>query len=189
MYGRNKSEIVFPDLIVGNCLGGKEHTMNFKFSGVKPIGAFGYTTNMFFGGRCTHLYLIKEYGFYACKDKNVAKIIGFYIHNPYDVTELGQKLIKEYYSNKNVYFVRKDDLPVTEEDMLEREELIEQAVAKGYDRSHISHSTSLQIKDLLKVVEYENKTKGEVEIKPEVKAKSELELPKVELPKKTRARI
>lgn len=185
MYGRNKNEIVFPDLIVGNCLGGQEHTMNTKFAGVKSIGQFGYTTNNFFGGRCTHLYLVKEYGFYACKDKNKNRIIGFYVHDPYSVTELGKKLIREYYPTKLVLFIRKDDIPVTMEDMTEREELIERAVAVGYDRSNVTHMTALQIKDLIKVIEFENKSKEE----PKVESKSEPELPKVELPKKTRTRV
>lgn len=155
MYGRNKNEIVFPDIILGNCLGGIEHTMNFKFSGVKPIGAFGYTTNNFYGGRCTHLYHIKEYGFYACKDKSSPKIMGFYIHDPHEVTDLGKKLIKEYYGTKTVLFVNKGDLPVTQEDMKEREAAIKEAVAEGYDTNAISHMTALQIRDLVKVIRFE----------------------------------
>lgn len=155
MYGRSKNEIVFPDLIVGNCLGGIEHTMKFKFAGMKPIGDFGYTTNNFYGGRCTEMLFIKEYGFYACKQKNENKIIGFYIHDPHIVTELGKKLIKEYYGSKTVIFANKGDLPVTKEDMKEREAAIKEAVAEGYDLDLISHMTALQIKDLIKVIRFE----------------------------------
>ena len=187
MYGRNKNEIVFPDLLVGNFLGGQEHTMNFKFAGMKPISSFGYTSsNNFFGGRCLQLFFIKEYGFYACKDKYKPIVIGFYIHDPYIVTDLGKKLIQEYYPKKTVLFMRKEDLPVSDEDITEREELIQKAVALGYDRSNVSHSTSLQIKDLIRIIEYENKIK---ESAVEQKQKSEVELPVVEAPKRTRVKV
>lgn len=175
MYGKNKDTIIFPDLIPGNVLGGIEHTMRVKFSGIKPIGAFGYTTNTFFGGRSEILYFIPEYGFYACKANHEEKIIGFYADDPYIITDIGKKLIREYYMSKDVLFIKKGDVVISEEEYKERELALNEAVALGIELEVVSTMTARQINSLIKVLSAKNpevpKTKPDESEEPKVVTK------------------
>jgi len=154
MYNKARNEITFPHLLGNNVLDGKVHNFNCINGGMKGIGQFGLITETFFGGRCIELGLIKEYGFYACKDRFKMDVIGFYIDDPNMVTDLGRKLIKERLAGYDVYFVRTEERPADPIDFAKREELRKEAAKVGYSPEIINRSNAEELISLLKVHEF-----------------------------------
>lgn len=107
MYDRMTRELTFPHIILGDTINGKKHTFNSINGGIKMISdsPFHLIRDLFFGGNVIHLGLITEYGFYACPyyDSEI-KIVGFYIHDPQYLTELGKKIIEDLYPNTKIYY-------------------------------------------------------------------------------------
>jgi len=153
MYSKARNEITFPHVIPGNILGGKEHTFNSVNGGTKPINKFGLVSNTFLGGRCIELGFIKEYGFYACKEREGRRILAFYADDPKNFTELGRKLISQKFEGKNVIFELYSDLPVDPIDFEKREQARKEAIENGISPEVVSHLSANEISGLLKAVQ------------------------------------
>lgn len=149
--------ITFPHIILGNKLQGIEHTYNCVNGGIKPIADFNLKTNKFFGGNVLRMGFVKEYGFYACPHFELSKLIlGFYIHDPVTLTELGRRIIKEMYPGKEIVWekvsptVHRD---MTPEELQRKRELIEQAKERGVQESQISNSTIEELDGVLRAID------------------------------------
>ena len=117
MYDIEKNQVTFPHIISGAVLGNKLHTYNSINGGIKLIEdePFNLIRNKFFGGITQKLGLIAEYGFHACVHyEKPGIIVGFYIHEPATVTELGKKLIQEKYPDATIIYEKQDIVKKTE---------------------------------------------------------------------------
>ena len=167
---KNPKQIVFPHTISGAILNGKLYKWNDVNSGAKPIGAFGLTTNTFWGGRVNMLGFIKELGFWVCLDKhdpNKQKVLGFYLANPDEVTELGKVIIQGVFPQNEIIYMDIDDLPASVEDMSERRKVEQEAMdigVLGSNFKHISKASVGTLKSLIDAARYEQKLEIEKDI-------------------------
>lgn len=154
MYNHATNEILFPHIVPGNVLGDKQHTFNNVNGGVVPIEKFNLVRNKFFGGNVKMLGKIKEYGFYACPHFEKTKIIvGFYIHDPEDITEEGKKLLEGKYPDRKIVYKKVTSAPhrkMTTEEMKKKKELIQQAMDNGSSSMEINNATVQELEGLLK---------------------------------------
>lgn len=145
-----KNFIIFPHVIPGATLGGKVHDKNSINAGVKKLGDFGIERSSFYGGRVAVLGLIAEYGFYGCIDYADNALIGFYVHDPKMVTELGRKVLKDRFPNNELVF---DDVPeenagMTVADLAEMRELKAKIEKSGYSPAKLTHVNAEELKGL-----------------------------------------
>ncbi len=156
MYNPKKKTLVFPHFILGNAIGGKEHTWNNVNGGVKRLADFNIIRNKFLGGNVEIMGFIKEYGFFACPHfEKTQLILGFYIHDPSIVTDLGKKLIQEKYPDANILWdkvaptVHKQ---VSQEEIDRRKKLQAEAIANGAKAEYITHATADELDGLLQAI-------------------------------------
>ena len=154
MYNAQTNEILFPHLIPGNMLGGKEHTYNNVNGGVRNIAEFNLIGNKFFGGNVSKLGLIKEYGFYACPHREQPlKVLGFYIHDPEQMTNLGRELLQAKYPNArivNAKITASVHRELSAEEVARKKELLKQAEENGLSAPLVSQSTVDELEGLIK---------------------------------------
>jgi hypothetical protein len=154
MYNAQLNEVVFPHIITGNVLNNNIHNINHVNGGMVKIEDLNLSRNKFFGGNVEVLGLIKEYGFYACPHYEMTQnILGFYIHDPSMLTELGKRLIKEKYPNATVIFEKVTDCPhreMTAEEITKKKELIQKAVETGAVEAEIQNVAMPELENLLK---------------------------------------
>jgi hypothetical protein len=154
MYNAQTNEIYFPHLIPGNVLGNKEHTFNNVNAGIFPIEKFNLVRNRFFGGNVKNLGLIKEYGFYACPHYlKVKVIVGFFIDDPSQITELGKKLLQEKYPTATIVWEKITSAPhreMTPEEIEKKKEMIKEVVKNGGNAQEVSMATADELEGLLK---------------------------------------
>ncbi len=154
MYNEQTNEIYFPHIIPGHVLNGKEHTFNNVNAGIFPIEKFNLVRNRFFGGNVKNLGLIKEYGFYACPHYLKTKIIvGFFIDDPSQITELGKKLIKEKYPTVTIIWEKLTAAPhreMTPEEVERKKEMLKQVEKNGGNAQEASLATANELEGLLK---------------------------------------
>jgi hypothetical protein len=138
-------------------LSGKTYTWNDVDGGAKMIAQLGLPTN-FYGGNCVKLGLISSLGYWGCLDKNDSKhirLLGFRIADPKELTELGKKLFQEFYSNFDVVFSMKDDIPKTPEDLKLRAKLEARAQALEINPVAIKGVAIDTLKSLVDATEFE----------------------------------
>jgi len=151
MYNKATNELTFPHIIYGDTINGKKHTFNSINGGIKMISdsPFHLIRDLFFGGSVVRLGLITEYGFYACPyyDSEI-RIVGFYIHDPAFLTELGKKIIEEIYPTYKIIYSTvsvSPDRTFTEEELEKKKKLAEEL--KNGEAS-IPDADSLNIEEL-----------------------------------------
>lgn len=145
-----KNFIIFPHVIPGATIGGKLHDKNSINAGVKKLADFGIERSSFYGGRVAVLGLIAEYGFYGCIDYADNALIGFYVHDPATVTELGKKVLKDRFPNNVLVF---EDVPeerqaMTATDLAEMAELKAKIEKSGYSPAKLTHVNAEELKGL-----------------------------------------
>jgi hypothetical protein len=154
MYVKSTNEIYFPHIIPKTVLDGIEHTWNNVNGGAISISDLNINSNSFFGGNVTRLGFIKEYGFYACQSLYAnARILGFYIHDPSRVTELGKRLTREAFPSCKVIFDTYHESTMTDADRVHLREAREDAAEHGLTPELISHSNAEELKALIKSVQ------------------------------------
>ena len=104
MYDLSTNEITFPHTIATATLGGKKHTWNDVNGGSKMVADLCIDPNSFWGGNVLMLGWVKEYGMYACLHKDTHQVVGFYVHEPDKLTELGKELIVKAFPTRVVKF-------------------------------------------------------------------------------------
>lgn len=175
----NKTKMIysFPNTIPSAIIRGKTYKWNDVNDRSSPIGSFGLLSNMFWGGRVHTLGHIKEFGFWACQDKNdptKQKILGFYLPDPQKITELGKEVLeetlKELFPNieYEIVYEMTEDLPRPNEDPVSREKVIKEAMSIGVlDKNfkHISGASTSTLKSLIAAAKYEQKLERAKEIK------------------------
>jgi hypothetical protein len=158
LYNKATNEITFPHIISGNILGGKVHNTGCINGGFRMVtdAPFNLIKNRFLGGISSKLGLIKEYGFYACPHfVDQKKIVGFYIHDPESLTELGKRLIKEQYPSITINFITTSctaHRELTPKELEHKKELIAEAIDKGLSAPDISTNTPEELEGLLRAV-------------------------------------
>jgi len=164
---KNKNQITFPHTIPTAILNGKTYVWNDVNGGAKPIGAFGLLSNSFWGGRVNILGLVKELGFWAALDKNDPKrqkVLGFYLANPKDITELGKWIISEIFPGYEMLYIMHEDLPTITEDPEARKKLNKEAMDMGVlggDFKHISRASVGTLKSLIESAKYDQEMERE----------------------------
>lgn len=153
MYLKQTNEIYFPHLIPTNVLGGKKHEWGDVNGGAKTIADLSLNPNSFFGGRVNVLGLIKEYGLYACLQREANNVIGFYIHDPEQLTALGKKLVKQYFEGIKVVFEIYAEKPPTEAQKKKLAETREYYKTHGMAPELVSHSTADELVALAKAID------------------------------------
>jgi len=171
MYNPNNAkEIVFPLTFGCSSWPGKPYIWNNVNGGAKPIGAFGYTTNQFLGGRCIKLGFILELGFYGCQDKNhqegTSKLVGFHAEDPSLITPLGKQMIEQMFPNNTIRYERYDRIKKEAVDPAVKAKVVEQAREIGVPEQALKVSHVDTLADLVKVAKYE-KAQEELAKKPE----------------------
>lgn len=137
-------------IIPGVKLGSKVHTWNDVNGGVKKVPDLGMDMNTFYGGRVEILGLIKEYGFYLCKDYATKEVIGFYVHDGANVTEIGRKLLESRFAGCTLQFEPFiDNGGMSEQEIEERESLREAALRRGYSAVELSRNNATELKALV----------------------------------------
>jgi hypothetical protein len=157
-HPKDKNRLVFPHLIPGDMLDGIKYVWNNVDGGAKPIGAFGFVTNSFYGGLCDRMGFIKKLGFWGCLNKRDPlgqKILGFYLAKPDELTEYGKKVFREYYPNMVIEEILKDDIPVTVEDKELRRIAEKKAQEFGYGLAEIKTVSLESLQSLIKAAEFE----------------------------------
>ena len=153
MYVKSSNQIFFPHIIPKTMLNGVEHAWNSVNGGAISIADLNISANTFFGGNVTRLGMIKEYGFYACQSLYANdKILGFYIHDPSIVTELGKKLIRAAFPSCLVMFDTYHESTMTEADYKELRSMKEDAAEHGLSPDLINHSNAVELKALIQSV-------------------------------------
>ncbi|MFA6358974.1 MAG: hypothetical protein WCY09_09990 [Candidatus Omnitrophota bacterium] len=157
MYDAKTNTIMFPHIIAGAMLGGKKHTWNNVNGGAKLISDFNLIQNKFFGGNVQRLGMIKEYGFFLCPhyvDWNI--IMGFYIHDPALVTELGKKLLQDKYPGVNIVYETATitaNRVLTPEEFEKKKVLVEEAREHGLSAPEVDHATLEELDGLIRSVD------------------------------------
>jgi hypothetical protein len=155
----NMKEIVFPHTFGNYSWPGRQYVWNDVNGGAKSIGAFGYITNHFLGGRCVKLGFITELGFFGCQDKNhpegTAKLIGFHVEDPSLVTAMGKELLEGMYRSNTIRYIRYDNLKKKPVDMAERAKAEQEAREVGVPEPAIRLTHVETLKDLVRVAKFE----------------------------------
>jgi len=134
-------------------LNGVEHAWNSVNGGSVSISDLNISPNTFFGGNVERLGFIKEYGFYACQSLYANnKILGFYIHDPSIVTELGKKLVRAAFPSCDVVFDTYHESAMTEADYKELRSMKQDAEEHGLSPDLINHSNAVELKALISSV-------------------------------------
>jgi hypothetical protein len=154
MYDPKTNEILFPLILHGSTLGGKKHDYNSINGGFKQIADLNLIRNSFYGGNVVKLGFIREYGFFACPHYEQEKtIVGFYIHDPSLVTELGKKLIQERYPNAKVVYEQitvSAQRVMTQEEITKKRDLTKKAVEHGATPDQVTSLTAEELDGFLK---------------------------------------
>lgn len=153
MYDKSTNTITFPHIMPTNRIAGKEHTFNSINGGMTKLADLGIEQNSFLGGNVVTLGLIKEYGFYACPSIYNAEILGFYVHDPAKLTELGRNAIIERFPKYDVVFEIKTDKELTAEQIKERKAQRQRWIDEGISPEIVDHHTADELKNLLKVMQ------------------------------------
>jgi len=153
MYLKRTNEIYFPHLIPTNVLGEKVHKWSDVNGGAKNIETLGLKANSFFGGRVSVLGLIKEYGMYACQQRESNNVIGFYVHDPEQLTPLGKKLVKQYFDGIKVVFETYVEKAPTEAEKKKLAQVREKYREQGMPSELVDHSTVDELVALEKAIE------------------------------------
>lgn len=168
MYNPVTNELSFPLIIQGNVLGGKVHTKNSINGGFKYLADLNLSRNKFYGGTVEKFGMISEYGFYACLHYElIDKVIGFYIHNPDTITELGKQMIQEKYPNATIVYKLVDPNPVkvlTPEDIEKKKELVAKALEQGIKASEVNGTTADELDGLIRSMSSGVNPKAQVEL-------------------------
>lgn len=182
----NNKEIVFPHIIYGSTLDGKHYDWNNVNGGVKSIGAFGLTSNTFFGGRSVLLGYITELGFWGCQDKNHKEnLIGFYLADPDTVTVLGRTMIKKAFPMYTVKYMKYTDIPVTKVDIARLERARREYLELGGSPQVVDHAAVETLESLIKAKKFEWEQAQKAEGITEEPAPPQNPAPKPAEPKKT----
>lgn len=177
MFDPTTNTLVFPHIIAGSRLAGRQYTYNNVNGGVFPLARFNIIQHQFFGGNVEFLGLISEYGFYICPDRqatvfigtsHVKRVNGFYLHDPYQVTEVGKQILAAHFPGVNIVYEKVSATPNREMSSAEikhKLELIEEAKEKGVSPVIIEYSKNNveELQDAIKTQEA-----GKSEIKPTV---------------------
>lgn len=153
MYDRSKNEITFPHIIPSRTLGGKSHTWNDVNGGSKRLADLCIEPNTFFGGNVLILGWIKEYGMYACQQKDTGDIIGFYVHEPDKLTKVAKKMIQDYFADKTVKFVLYSPRKVTASEIKKLKELKEYYRDHGMSPNLVDTASAEELENLMKAIE------------------------------------
>lgn len=156
MFNRDTNELFFPHLFPTNKLGNLSfHHAREVVGQVIRLADLGLQTSRFFGGRCTEMILMSDYGIYAVPDRETRTIIGFYVHKGYDLSDKGKDTLKAHLPvyAVPVYDRAFGDAPKTNEDKQRIEELKKEAMAIGLEAHVISHADADQLRDLIRAAE------------------------------------
>ena len=157
MKNKQTMTIMFPHVIPGITLAGKQHTYNNINGGMKPLSDFNLKVNDFMGGNCGKMLgLIEEYGFYACPHFEQRKLIAFYIDDPSKVTELGKKMIEQTYPEYRVIYERVADnvhTVVTEEMIKRKMSLLNDVKDRGLNPKYVDKTTAEELEGYLAAVD------------------------------------
>ena len=132
--------ITFPWIFPGSALDGKKYYASDINGGMKRIADFGLSKNTFFGGRVETFGLLKEFGFFLCKDWLSGETIGFYVHSAGDVTSLGKEVLRRNYPLLVMPF--DEDPPMTEREA--------DVAAWGYAPEVIQRENAKELESLIK---------------------------------------
>ena len=170
--------ITFPHIILGNKLQGVEHTYNCVNGGIKPIADFNLKANKFFGGNVVKMGFVLEYGFWACPHFEQTKLIlGFYVHDPITLTELGKRIIKEMYPGREIVWDKVSPTvhrEMTSDELQRKRELIQQAKERGVQESQVNNQTIEELDGLLRAFDSGHATKVQFVGAPEPTADPDL---------------
>jgi len=156
---QNPNELYFPVIIPTPVLGGKRHTWKRDVNGgATMIADLCIAQNGFFGGNVVTLGLITEYGMYACLHKDAQEVVGFYIHDPEKLTELGRKLVIEAFPKKTVIFEVYREKPLTAEQIKDIQAVKQYYKDHGMSPSLVDTSNAQELKAL-----YEAMASGKAE--------------------------
>lgn len=167
MYDAKTNTIMFPHLFAGAILNDKKHNWNNVNGGVKLITDFNLIQNKFFGGNVERLGFIREYGFFLCphrEDWNV--IMGFYIHDPSLVTELGKEILAKKYPGVTILYETATVSPnrvLTAEEFEKKKKLIEEALEHGLTAPSVDHATIDELDGLIRAEKSGKAKKVQVE--------------------------
>ena len=154
MYVKLTNEIYFPHIIPSPNLSRKAHTWNNVNGGAISISDLNIDTNSFFGGNVTRLGWINEYGFYACQNLySNDNVLGFYIHDPSKVTDIGKQLVKEAFPSCKVVFEIYHDAVMSEDEQKNLSAARVDALEHGLAPELISHSNAAELKALIASVQ------------------------------------
>jgi len=153
MYYKQTNELKFPHTIPTPILGGKKHVWNDVNGGAKKVADLCIDVNTFWGGNVILLGWIKEYGMYACPQRDTGIVLGFYVHEPDKLTELGRKLVKEAFPSYNVVFEVATEHKLTAEEIAERQRVKQYYLDHGMAPNLVDHSTAEELEGLLKALE------------------------------------
>lgn len=167
MFDPITNTLVFPHIIAGNRLAGRPYSYNNINGGIFPIAKFNIIGHQFFGGNIEFLGLIKEYGFYICPDKqatvldqntHVKRVNGFYLHDPYSVTEDGKTILAAHFPGVKIIYEKVSATPnreMSSEELKRKLELIAEAKEKGVSPVIIesSKNSTEELQDAIKTHE------------------------------------
>lgn len=139
MLDLKTNTLTFPHVIVGDKLGGKAHVFNSINGGFVSIADLNLTHNTFFGGNVDKLGIVKEYGFFICPSRWNNQVLGFYVHDPDKVTELGKSLIQAKYPDYVIDYQPVCEKKMTKEEFARWQELKREAAEKGVAADEITH--------------------------------------------------
>ena len=104
MFNRKTNTLMFPHIILGNVILGKEYTFNSINGGFTRLADLNIQQNRFFGGGIWKLGMIQELGMYACPHMADRKICGLYIHDPKTLTQYGKAMLEQLYPNATIVY-------------------------------------------------------------------------------------
>ena len=170
----NRTVVRFPYTILGDELDGKKHDYNSINGGMIQLEDLGLKRNRFFGGNVTELGLITEYGFYACpRSIDVAgttmkrEIVGFYVHDGEQVTELGRKVLTERLPDCDIRWSKEDvkqPRVMTAEEIERRNALIAKASESGAPADVFNLMSTTQIQDYINLLKAGKNEKAQVQM-------------------------
>jgi len=149
---QNKEEIRFPRSFPGKKLGSKIFERNMVIGIPTKTADLGLKTS-FFGGNVDVMFLLQDYGIYACVNRWNNDLVGFYVHDPAILTPLGKAAVEQQFAGFVVNYNPPAVQEMTAEEKKRWEELKEEAEAKGLQAALIDHTSAQGLLNALATIE------------------------------------
>lgn len=150
--------------IPGDELGGKKYTFNNINGGFKKLADMGIIGGMFFGNNVDRLGLCLELGLYICASRWNNQVLGFYINDGNELTELGKKVVAQKYANAHISYEPIMSRDMSRDDIDRLNELRKKSIEFGMEVGFVSRASAESLMNAMEAMKSGVNEKAKVEV-------------------------